>query len=83
MRIEEINGLINEVLKFLSPKEIEDMFIAMSKPFSYDGWRLFIRKRIVDDASLNCLKSIAKDCKLEIDDGAKKGYYVIYAPKKA
>ena len=83
MKIEEVNGLINEVFKFIDTKTIEDMFIGISIPFAHDGFRLFIVKRIVDDSAFNCLKSIVRDCKLEMTDKFKEGYYTIYTPRKA
>ena len=77
MNANEIKELVDEVLNFLTPNDIEDMFIGFSKPLSLDGFRLFIRKKIVNQESLNFLNALVIDCKLEMVDNIKEGYWTI------
>ena len=77
MNASEIKELVDEVLNFLTPNDIEDMFIGFSKPLGLDGFKLFIRKKIVNQASLNFLNKLIIDCKLEMVDNLKEGYWTI------
>lgn len=78
MKIEEINALINEVFK-CSLKEsssIEDIFISLSKPYDPMGWKLCIKKSLVDCKALCCLNEVVNDCKFKMNE-VKEGYFVI------
>ncbi len=82
MKIEEINALINEVFKcpLKESTTIEDIFIGLSKPYDPEGWKLCIKKSLVDYKAACCLTDIVNGCKLKMDvDKTKKGYYVIYS----
>lgn len=80
MNLNEVKALLTEVMKcpFKESTSIEDIFIGMSKPYDPEGWKLCIRKSLVDNEALCCLSNIVKDFKLSIDDEkTKKGYYII------
>jgi len=79
MNLNEIRALLTEVMKcpIKESTTIEDIFISLSKPYDPEGWKLCIKKSLVDYEALSCLKVIAEECKLKIDSKLKEGYFVI------
>ena len=86
MKLAEVTELLNDVFR-CSLKESNNinMFLSIPEAHVYDsetdGWKLCIKKTVVDDASLNCLKAIADKRKLKIGQSAE-GYFSIYTPRK-
>ena len=83
MNEEEVNKLQTEVWSCF-PKELKMGDIYWDDPHGYDseceGCKLCIKKAVVDESSLNCLKVIVEKHKLKMMES--KGYLVIYTPRK-
>lgn len=79
MNLDEVKALLTEVMKcpFKDSNSIEDIYFSISKPYDPDGWKLCIKKSLVDDKALSCLKVVVEDCELELNSELKQGYYVI------
>jgi len=85
MNMDEIGELITEVHGCsLKSEDIEDMFVSIPNPQVYntesEGYRLCIKKTLVNESSRNCLESIVKKRKLKMMES--KGYLIIYTPRK-
>jgi len=85
MKIEEVNELIREVFSCsLKSEDIEDIFVSVPNPQVYnaesEGYKLCIKKTLINESSRNCLKSIVEKRKLKMMES--KGYLVIYTPRK-
>jgi len=86
MNMDEIGGLHDEVFFscFLKSEGIEDMFVRVPNPQVYDaeseGYKFCIKKTLVNESSLNCVKAIVEKRKLKMTES--KGYLVIYTPRK-
>jgi len=87
MNMNEIDKLHKEVFSSCSIKSegIDDMFISLPNPQVYDaeseGCKFCIKKTLVNESSLNCLKAIVEKHKLKMME--LKGYLVIYTQRKA
>jgi hypothetical protein len=84
--MDEIGKLLEEVFRCsLKSEGIEDMFVKPPNPQVYDaeseGYKFCIKKTLVNESSLNCLKAIVEKRKLKIMES--EGYLVIYTPRKA
>jgi hypothetical protein len=85
--MDEIGKLLDEVFFSCSLKSegIEDMFVSVPSPGVYnaesEGYKFCIKKTLVNESSLNCLKAIVEKRKLKMTESKK--YLVIYAPRKA
>jgi hypothetical protein len=85
--MDEIGKLLDEVFFSCSLKSegIEDMFVSVPSPRVYnaesEGYKFCIKKTLVNESSLNCLKAIVEKRKLKMTESKK--YLVIYAPRKA
>lgn len=85
MNMDEIGKLRDEVFCCsLTEKGIEDMFVKLPNPQVYDaeseGYKFCIKKTLVNESSLNCLKAIVEKRSLKMMES--KGYWVIYTPRK-
>jgi len=84
--MDEIDKLHEEVFFSCSLKleGIEDMFVKVPNPQHYDaeaeGYKFCIKKTLVNESSLSCLKAIVEKRKLKIMES--EGYLVIYTPRK-
>jgi len=86
MNMDEIGKLLDEVFRCsLKSEGIEDMFVSIPNPQAYDaeseGYKFCIKKTLVNESSLNCLKAIVEKHKLKMTES--KGYLVVYTPRKA
>ena len=85
MNMDEIGKLLDEVFRCsLKSEGIEDMFVSVPNPQVYDaeseGYEFCIKKTLVSESSLNCLKTIVEKRSLKMTES--KGYLVIYTPRK-
>lgn len=68
----------------LKSEDIEDMFVSIPNPKTYstesEGYRLCIKRTLVNESSRNCLESVVKKRKLKMMES--KGYLIIYTPRK-
>lgn len=85
--MDEIGKLHEEVFFSCSLKSegIEDMFVSVPNPQVYnaesEGNKFCIKKTLVNESSLNCLKAIVEKRKLKMTES--EGYLVIYTSRKA
>ena len=82
MNKKEVDALLIEVFKcpLKESSSIEDIFFSFSSPYNPNGWKLCIKKSLVDYKAACCLTEIVNDCKLKMEeDTIKKGYYVIHS----
>lgn len=87
MKLNEITDLINEIFEcsLMERKEIRDMFISFPNPRVYDaeskGYKLCLRKTLVNESSRDCIKSIVEKHKLKLKESQE--YLIIYTPRKS
>lgn len=86
MKLDEVSDLIREVFGCpLKSEELGDIFISVPNPKVYDaeseGYKLCIKKAIVNESSRDCIQSIVEKRKLKMKES--KGYLVIYAARKS
>lgn len=89
MDMNEVSGLLDEIFSCsLKSEDNADIFITYPNPRVYDseteGCRVFVKKRITDETSRNCIKAIVKNHKLKMIESRERDnlYLVIYTPRK-